>query len=248
MSSTTQGSFTKAYSAYDNMPYEGFSNLEMLVVERALRLAWSESSKRFYCHQIDFSSADEDGISGALMNVFDNIWSNDRHLLSELAELFQPVPEFNSQRGAVDYLGHHLKYRPDLTFRRSYTAPGMSSLNGCLFIEAKRVERSKTMGEYCGHGLKRFVDGTYAWAMPQAMMLGYVRDTGQTLPKALSDHFKRLGKTAQYNLKEGPTPFTLSRYANRTYTTEHNRTWPYPGTNKTAGPIRVHHVWFEIEN
>lgn len=246
MSTTTRGSFTRAGSAYDSMPYAGFSNLEMLVVEKALRLVWSESSKRFHCHQIDFNSADEEGISSALILVFDDIWSNDRHLLTKLADLFQPVPEFNSQHGAVDYLGRSLKYRPDLTFRRSYTSPGISYLNGCLFIEAKRVEQTKTMGDYCGKGLIRFVEGTYAWAMPQAMMLGYVRDTSQKLPEALSDHFKRLGKAALYNVKHDPVPFPFSRFTNRMYLTMHNRTWTYPGTTRSAGPIRVYHLWLDI--
>lgn len=246
MVTITRGRFTRAGSAYDNMPYGRFSDLEILVIEKALRLVWTESSKRIHCHQIDFNSANEEGISSALMMVFDDIWSYDRHLLSELAEIFQPVPEFNSQRGDVDYLGHHLKYRPDLTFRRNYTDPGMSALNGCLFIEAKRVEQTKTMGDYCGKGLMRFVDGTYAWAMPQAMMLGYVRDTNQKLPGTLSDYLKRLGKAALYNVKQNPVAFPLSRFANRTYITVHDRTWLYPGTTRAAGQISVHHLWLDI--
>lgn len=231
---------------YDRMPYAGFSDLEMLLVEKALRLVWAESTKRFQCHRIEFGNADEDDISSALVMVFDNIWSNDRHLLSELAKYFDPVPAFNSQVGALDYLGQKLKYKPDITFRRNYTESGMSVLNSCLFVEAKLVDRTKTMGNYCGDGLMRFVEGKYAWAVPQAMMLGYVRSSDQHLPDTLAQHFNRHEKTAEYKLAEGPVAFALSRYSDRSYRTVHNRALRYPETNRPLGPITVVHLWLRV--
>lgn len=246
MRNGTTGTFTKAGSVYDNMPYAGFADLEMLVVEKALRLAWLEAPKRFHCHQIDFNTAEERKISSALILVFDNIWANDRHLLSDLVKLFSPVPIYDHPVGAVDYLGRALKFMPDITFRRSYTDAGMSTLNSGLFVEAKLVEPNKTMGQYCGAGLIKFVNGTYAWAMPQALMLGYVRKTSQKLPDSLIAHFERLGNSAQYQLKEGPVAFPLSRFANRSYRTVHDRPWPYPGTDRYPGPISVLHLWLPV--
>ncbi|MDO8706490.1 MAG: hypothetical protein Q7J84_16240 [Sulfuricaulis sp.] len=246
MRNGTTGTFTKAGTVYDNMPYAGFADLEMLVVEKALRLVWLESPKRFHCHQIDFNEANENRISSALVNVFDDIWANDRHLLSDLAKLFNPVPIFNGQHGTVDYLGRPLEHKPDITFRRSFTDPGKSALNGSLFIEAKLVGQKNKMGKYCGAGLVRFIDGTYAWAMPQAVMLGYVQETSQKLPDSLTAYFERLGNSAQYRLKEGPVAFPPSRFANRSYLTVHDRTWKYPGTDRSPGPISVLHLWLPI--
>jgi len=231
---------------YDRMPYAGITDLELLVVENALRLVWAESTKRFHCHEIDFGKADEDDISSALVMVFDTIWSDERELLSDLAKYFQPHPEFNSHHGAVDYLGRALKFRPDLTFRRVYTPPGMSALNGCLFVEAKVIDPKKSMGQYCGQGLIRFVEGTYAWAMPQAMMLGYVKTTDQQLPDSLAAHFRRHGKRKLYNLKDGPAAFPLSRFTDRSYITVHDRTWIYPKTRRSPGPIKVLHLWLSV--
>jgi len=240
------GGFTKRISVYDGMPYGGFNDLELLVVEKALRLVWAEAGKRTHCHNIDFRKANEDQISSALCLVFDNIWAYDRTLLSDLATLFQAVPEFNSQHGAVDYLGRALKFRPDFTFRRIYTPPGMSVLNGCLFIEAKVIDPGRTMGTYCGDGLLRFVDGTYAWAVPQAMMFGYVHQTNQQLPNSLADHLQRRGKRETYKFMGGPTAFSPSRFSNRSYTTLHDRDWTYPGTTRPAGPIKVLHLWLQV--
>lgn len=240
------GTFTKTDSVYDDLPYGGFAAIEILVVEKALRLVWSESPKRVHCHKIDFSTAEEDGISSALVNVFDDIWANSRDLLSDLAKLFEPVPIFNGHHGAVDYLGRPLRFKPDITFRRSHTDPGKSTINSSLFVEAKLVERTKTMGNYCGDGLLRFVEGTYAWAMPQAMMLGYVRNTGQKLPDSLAKHFERLGKRALYQITNGPVAFSLSRFSNRSHITVHDRAWKYPETDRSPGPISVFHLWLLV--
>lgn len=242
------GSFTNGVSVYDGMPYAGVTDLELLAVEAALRLVWAESSKRFHCHKIDFCKANEDQISSALVSVFANILKgeDDRKLLSNLAKVFQPQPEFNSQYGAADYLGKALTFRPDLTFRRVYTPPGMDPLNSCLFVEAKVMDQNKKMGNYCGDGLIRFVNGTYAWAMPQAIMLGYLKQTDQQLPGTLAAHFRRRGKRALYNLENGPTAFPLSPFADRTYVTVHDRTWTYPETNGSPGPIKVLHLWLTV--
>lgn len=246
MRNRTTGTFTKAGSVYDDLPYAGFADLEILVVEKALRLVWLEAPKRFHCHRINFNTAKEIEISSALILVFDDLWARDRHLLSDLAKLFVPVPIYDNPYGAVDYLGRALEFKPDITFRRSYIDAGMSTLNSSLFVEAKLVEPKKTMGEYCGAGLIKFVDGTYAWAMPQAMMLGYVRKTSQKLPGSLAAHFERLGKRVLYQLTNGPVALPLSRFANRTYLTVHDRMWKYPGTDRSPGPISVLHLWLPI--
>ncbi len=240
------GTFTKGGSVYDNLPYAGFADLEILVVEKALRLVWLEVTKRFHCHRIDFTTAEEKEISSALILVFDDIWTNDRHLLTELERYFVPVPIYDSPHGAVDYLGRALEFRPDLAFRRSHTDAGVSTINSSLIVEAKLVEPGKTMGKYCGAGLYRFVDGTYAWAMPQAMMLGYTRSTSQRLPDSLAAHFERLGKRDEYQVTAGPVVFPLSRFTDRSFFTVHNRTWKYPGTERSPGPISVLHLWLPI--
>lgn len=246
MQNRTTGTFTKSEPVYSNLPYKGFAAIELLAVEKALRSVWIEVAKRKNRHKIDFLTAKEDEISTALVLIFDDLIAERSGLLTELEKTFESLPEFNSHHGAVDYLGKPLTKRPDLTFRRRYPEPGTSKLNGSLFIEAKIIDQSRTMGKYCGDGLKRFVVGDYAWAMPQAMMLGYTRMTDQKLPDSLADHFKRLGKQQEFQLTEGPNPFPLSRFANRSYVTVHNRTWKYPGTDLTPGSISVLHLWLPV--
>lgn len=240
------GEFTKRTSVYHGMPYYGFTDLELLVIEKALRLVWDEAPKRSHCHRMNFRMASEDEISSALLMVFDNIWAFNRELLAELDKTFHHSPQFNCHHGALDYLGRALTFRPDITFLRKYTPYGMSALNGCLFIEAKVIDRSRTMGTYCGDGLARFVKGKYAWAVPQAMMIGYVSQTDQHLPDTLATHFHRRGKREEYKLTEGPIPFPLSRFSSRSYLTKHDRNLTYPETHKPLGPISVLHLWLPI--
>ena len=67
-----------------------------------------------------------------------------------------------------------------------------------MFVEAKLVSPKHPMGYYVSTGLQRFLNGDYAWAMPQAMLLGYCRATSQVLPDSLADHFAReSGRKAQ---------------------------------------------------
>ena len=107
--------------------------------------------------------------------------------------------------------------------------------------------RSK-MDLYCGKGLKRFVIGEYAWAMPQAMMLAYVRKTSQTLPESLQEHLSRNGKPDEYLLHDGPAPCELSRVRNqpRLHYTLHGRDWVYPKTKTPPGDIKVYHLWLHV--
>lgn len=228
------------------MPYSGFSILELLAAEKALRLAWEEAPKRYHCHEIDFNEANEDGISSALVNVFDDILKVNADWLSDLAVVFYPLPIYNSQYGPVDYLGQPLTVKPDLTFRKAYSNPGISQLNASLFVEAKLVEQGKTMSKYCGDGLIRFVEGKYAWAMPQAMMVGYRRNTKQRLPNTLATYFARSGKREEYHLLRGPVPFPPSRYRECSYLTEHARPWEYPKTGASPGSITVVHLWLSV--
>ena len=64
------------------------------------------------------------------------------------------------------------------------TARVISTQNG-LFVECKPVDAAHPPGgDYCDAGLIRFVNGDYAWAMQESLMVGYVRD-GRTIKSHL---------------------------------------------------------------
>jgi len=59
-------------------------------------------------------------------------------------------------------------------------------------IECKLLDKAtdKTFYLYCKEGVKRFVDGEYAWARREAAMLAYVRDGSRVVPD-LSTYLER---------------------------------------------------------
>jgi len=124
-----------------------------------------------------------------------------------------------------------------------------------VFAECKIVGPGpKNMRWYVSGGLIKFVNGDYAWAMPDAMMIGYVR-TSQQLPEPLTDYFKKKTKgefnSTVYNLLGAPIMCSQSntRTVYRVCRTEHTRQWGYPLDGKRKpGNITIRHLWLEITN
>ena len=74
---------------------------------------------------------------------------------------------------SVSFDGSHLEERPDLSLnltRRDLRFP--------LVVEAKIFDAAcgKTRNLYCEQGLRRFLEGKYAWGTREAFMSAYVRD------------------------------------------------------------------------
>ncbi|SCB10645.1 hypothetical protein [Rhizobium hainanense] len=74
---------------------------------------------------------------------------------------------------SLSFDGSHLEKRPDLSIylsNRNRSFP--------LITEAKIIDAaaSKTEALYCDNGIRRFVEGEYAWGNREAFMIAYVRD------------------------------------------------------------------------
>ena len=138
--------------------------------------------------------------------------------------------------------GSHLEMRPDLSIcltDRSRCFP--------LVVEAKILDAAagKTETHYCEQGLRRFLEGKYAWGTREAFMLAYVRD-GASIAATLTPFLS--GTTASsvpgYLVEELPTPqgippTDLAR-------SRHGRTFVYIHQASPAcmpGPIAVWHLW-----
>lgn len=155
----------------------------------------------------------------------------------------------------VNFNGERLEKRPDLTFYLKDRRPGINLSNyDAIFAECKIVDTNsdKNMGWYVKGGLSKFVKGDYAWAMPDALMIAYVR-TKQKLPESLTDYFnkKTCGKfnSEVYNLLEEPKicKQSNSRKVYRVCRTQHERHWGYPPDGKrNPGNITIRHLWLEI--
>jgi len=148
---------------------------------------------------------------------------------------------------AEDYDGKHIEKAPDLTLRRKGRHPGIVSTHfEALFIECKLIEKGKTPLKYIVAGIRRFVVGEYAWAMPHAMMLGYVRD-GKILPDGLMDSYER-NKGKQVVLLCIPQGAECTQTSDstppQTFTTLHKRPWKH-GEYGEPGDIELRHIWLD---
>ena len=115
-----------------------------------------------------------------------------------------------------------------------------------LVAEAKILDAtaSKTAALYCENGIRRFVEGEYAWANREAFMVGYVRD-GSSIDSALKGVLSRamasdppgyLVEKLQVKKGSGASDFASTR---------HGRDFAYGGQDppNSPGPISIWHLW-----
>jgi hypothetical protein len=139
---------------------------------------------------------------------------------------------------------------PDLFVDFIDPPAGVMNTQYGLFIECKPVDSQHPAGSaYCDEGLIRFVRGDYAWAMQDAMMIGYARDGYSLIPK--------LSEALASNRKQPiPTSFapefcphtTAKAFAGQVAVSKHPRAFSYIETNMPAGIIVIRHLWLRRES
>lgn len=131
------------------------------------------------------------------------------------------------------YDGSHLEKRPDLSIHLTCRRSDFP-----LIVECKLIDhpRRKTIDLYCRKGIKRFVDGEYAWMCVEAFMLAYVRD-GSTVAATLTPHLAAATDCATLD-----PPRTLSARSDRCRSS-HGRPFTYLGGAGAPGPIALWHLW-----
>ena len=115
-----------------------------------------------------------------------------------------------------------------------------------LVAEAKILDAaaSKTVALYCRNGIRRFVEGEYAWGNREAFMIGYVRD-GSSIDMTLTPALLKAMDLhpGRYLVEALPVPVG-SGSSDLAYT-RHGRDFVYdsqPPPNN-PGPISVWHLW-----
>jgi hypothetical protein len=91
------------------------------------------------------------------------------------------------------------------------------------------------------------VNGEYAWASTQALMLGYA-SPNYTLPaklfESLTERVKVLGLTGGVAACE---ECKATGYGQQPHYTVHARSFVYPETKEEAPHITLRHIWFNIK-
>ena len=137
---------------------------------------------------------------------------------------------------------------PDLLIillkRERYTI--LPSQDG-LFVECKPVDGKHAVGaHYCERGIRRFVDGEYAWAMQDGLMVGYVRG-GRSVAKDLTPILLEEQRHARMGSPNAPSAIKVnaSESTEPLQVTVHRRNFVWPGGGGTATAIRLFHSWHD---
>jgi len=143
--------------------------------------------------------------------------------------------------------GTMLKKQPDLVIRLQSIFPGLAHQSyNAIFIECKIIGEGRSVGDYIQNGIRRFVDGEYAWAMRNTIMLAYVRNL-QTLPTSLRTGYKNKDRSETLT-KSYPINGEFKQVGNSTLgfacITCHNRNWRHPDYGD-PGFIEIQHFWLK---
>lgn len=143
---------------------------------------------------------------------------------------------------SVSFDGSHLEKRPDLSIylsNRNRSFP--------LITEAKIIDgaASKTESMYCGNGIRRFVEGEYAWGNREAFMIAYVRD-GSSIDTKLTPFLSNAGSQSPPGYLLEALPIAKGSGSYDLASSTHGRSFLYSsGLNDISEPgsISIWHLW-----
>jgi hypothetical protein len=226
----TVGFFTQGIEF--TLPHPPIPQRTILLICKVIRRAWQLLAES---PPVGFflSSADEDSITLELVEIIEN-------RLRKYGEVdgFDCVHFGKVTRGQeiTNFNKKRPDKRPDILFdlkREQY--PIFSNQDG-LFVECKPIDnKHPILSCYCNKGLIRFVNGDYAWAMQNALMVGYV--TGHYSFKKLASVLDD-GKSAplKTNNHIGLDVYSL-------YRSNHTREFEWLENRGQACQISITHLW-----
>ena len=228
---------------YSPLPLNQLHIRMILSIENALRIAWNRINADVTFKPI-LDTGNEDSITTLIQSELEDL----RHSMTA-AGYHESIFAMTERGGEyINYNADHIKKSPDLIFRiktkRSGLVPRMNIYDG-IFVECKLITKTATVNDYVQNGLQRFVDGEYAWAVKQGLMMAYVR-TPQELPATLDDYFIKHKTSNHFNLVSNLDVCSHSPAKPKVFTSQHGRNWAYP-TKGSPGDIDIRHIWLNVE-
>jgi hypothetical protein len=228
------GFFTKGINY--SLPHPLIDDRVILLICAALARSWTllihDPPRGF-----DIDKADEDTITEQLVGIIESRLRKNGEVSGFDRALFGKVVR---EPKVTNYSKSRPDKMPDILFDlRREQLPVLSEQDG-LFVECKPVDAKHPVYScYCKKGLVRFVNGDYAWAMRQALMVGYAADTYDYL---------RLSSVLADRLKNAPFNVVAHGSCKESglYRSTHKREFPWLEKHGTASPICVSHLWLPM--
>ncbi len=216
------------------MPYPRFEPGFLAIVNHALIWAWT--TLRQCSSDEHLRVASEVEITEAMQTILNQAMNDAAAPVAGFTAAYFETMERGGE--ITNFDGTKLEKRPDLRFRLRGRHNVSDRLQYAFFVECKIVDSTHSVPRYCDDGLTRFIRGDYAWAMPHAMMLAYVR-SGRRSVQALKEFLE--ADRSHYGVTSVSAPEIAG--ALESVESVHNRTWRYPVSSTDPGPIELHHLW-----
>lgn len=227
---------TKETPHYENIPDDYIRAIEL-----AIRRGWEYLVENQKSYKVSLEKDDEPFITDGLVRVINLLRDTDSSF-SELKRYFESVVAGAQYLDCKGALIPKLK-QPDIVFKPKYNPyPGVDRDYYAYFIEAKIISDKRKPRLYFTDGLMRFIDGNYAWAMRQGMMLAYTRGEFP-LPSSIDSYLGLGGNKEKYKvvnssfLARPPNPIP------KIYSTIHGRDWSAKGCEGSPDNIEIRHLW-----
>lgn len=215
------------------LPHPPVQERTILLICKVIQEAW-ELLKSDPPAGFVLSLADEDTITQCLVEIIENRLRQSGEVLGFNKTMFGRVIR---EPKVATYNKKSLDKMPDILFDlRREDSPIMSEHDG-LFVECKPVDVAHPVGScYCKNGLVRFVIGDYAWAMQDAVMVGYV---------SAGYGFDKLAAALQASQLLGTVDhFEIPMHS--LYRSQHKRDFKWLEPHGSASGISVSHLWLLI--
>lgn len=215
------------------LPHPPIPQRTVLLLCNVIRKAWQllkeKPPSNFYLHL-----EHEDTITQVMVEIIENRLRRSgevdgfNNAIYGRVEREPKITNFNKK---------HPDKMPDMVFDLNRgKIPILSDQDG-LFVECKPVDKNHSiLSCYCNKGLIRFINGDYAWAMQNAMMVGYVKE---------SYALKNLASVLD-NDKKSSNLNTTIHFADdeyEIYRSHHIRDFKWLENHGQACPITISHLW-----
>ena len=238
--------FTRRLAARFVVPHDPVDERWLLLVHRAVTRAFEIIRAERY----PLKSALENDITIKLENVLNNQVLNQGEVEGFDKSFFGKVRRVE----VVNFDGTKKAKKPDLCFDlQRENRIDWDQLQDAIFVECKPVDNSHSLNaHYCAvgrdcTGIERFIIGDYAWAMHEAMMIGYVRDGFHIDPHLANS----LADSKRHKSLGSPTlPVSVVCHvegSNPLYNTRHRRVFTWKQNGRVATPITLYHSWHDCE-
>lgn len=236
--------FTQRSAERFTVPHAELDVRWLLVVHTAI----TEAFTRIRARGFDLRNAGENAITNELEDVLRNDLLNRRVVDGFDTDFFSVVTRGSE---VENYNGEKISKKPDLVFHLRRENICWDQRQDALFAECKPVDRDHSLTTNYSAvgtdrvGVERFVIGDYAWAMQDALMIGYARD-GFRIHPHLAESLADAKRHESLGSPTSPTPVPSSITGGEAFhQTFHQRRFIWRQNGRPATPITIYHSWHD---